>query len=60
MATWITWSTFRKPRKPICSVLIRRQVIQRLAETFPTPWKKEEAPVWIHLSSELTLKQGFM
>jgi hypothetical protein len=36
--------------------LIRRQVIQRLAETYPTPRKKEEVPVWIYLSSELTLK----
>jgi len=35
---------------------IRRQVIQRLAETYPTPRKKEEVPVWIYLSSELTLK----
>ncbi len=29
--------------------LIRRQVIQRLAETFPSPRKKEEVPVWIYL-----------
>lgn len=36
--------------------LIRRQVIPRLAETYPTPRKKEEVPVWIYLSSELTLK----
>ena len=36
--------------------LIRRQVIQRLAESYPTPRKKEEVPVWIYLSSELTLK----
>ena len=36
--------------------LIRRQVLQRLAETYPTPRKKEEVPVWIYLSSELTLK----
>ena len=36
--------------------LIRRQVIQRLAETYPTPRKKEEVPIWIYLSSELTLK----
>jgi DDE family transposase len=36
--------------------LIRRQVIQRLAETFPSPRKKEEVPVWIYLSSELSLK----
>jgi hypothetical protein len=36
--------------------LIRRQVIQRLADTYPTPRKKEEVPVWIYLSSELSLK----
>jgi Transposase DDE domain len=36
--------------------LIRRQVIERLAETYPTPRKKEEVPVWIYLSSELSLK----
>lgn len=36
--------------------LIRRQVIQRLAATYPTPRKKEEVPVWIYLSSELSLK----
>jgi hypothetical protein len=36
--------------------LIQRQVIYRLAETYPTPRKKQEVPVWIYLSSELTLK----
>lgn len=36
--------------------LIRRQVVQRLAESYPTPRKKEEVPVWIYLSSELSLK----
>ena len=36
--------------------LIRRQVIQRLAETYPSPRKKEEVPVWIYLTSELSLK----
>jgi hypothetical protein len=36
--------------------LIRRQVLPRLADTYPTPRKKEEVPVWIYLSSELTLK----
>jgi hypothetical protein len=36
--------------------LIRRHVIQRLAETYPTPRKKQEVPVWIYLSSELSLK----
>jgi hypothetical protein len=36
--------------------LIRRQVLQRLAETYPTPRKKEEVPLWIYLASELSLK----
>jgi len=36
--------------------LIRRQVIQRLADSYPTPRKKQEVPVWIYLSSELSLK----
>ena len=36
--------------------LIRRQVVQRLAATYPTPRKKQEVPVWIYLSSELSLK----
>lgn len=36
--------------------LIRRQVVQRLAATYPSPRKKEEVPVWIYLASELSLK----
>jgi hypothetical protein len=36
--------------------LLRRQVVQRLAETYPTPRKKEEVPVWVYLASELSLK----
>jgi hypothetical protein len=28
--------------------LIRRQVVQRLADTYPSPRKKEEVPVWIY------------
>ncbi|HEX9223222.1 MAG TPA: transposase [Candidatus Acidoferrales bacterium] len=36
--------------------LIRRQVIQRLADTYPSPRKKEEVPVWIYVASELSLK----
>jgi len=36
--------------------LFRRQIVQRLAETYPTPRKKEEVPVWIYLASELSLK----
>lgn len=36
--------------------LLRRGLIERLAATYPTPRKKEEVPVWIYLSAELTLK----
>jgi Transposase DDE domain len=36
--------------------LINRQVLQRLADSYPTPRKKEEVPVWLHLASEFSLK----
>ncbi|MGQ9636104.1 MAG: DUF6788 family protein, partial [Bryobacteraceae bacterium] len=36
--------------------LIRRDVLNRLAERYPTPRKKEEVPVWLYLASELSLK----
>jgi hypothetical protein len=36
--------------------LIRRQVIQSLANTYPSPRKKQEVPVWIYLCCELSLK----
>ena len=36
--------------------LIRRDVLNRLAEHYPTPREKEEVPVWFYLASELTLK----
>jgi toxin FitB len=36
--------------------LINRQVLQRLADCYPTPRKKEEVPVWLHLASEISLK----
>jgi len=36
--------------------LIRRDVLNRLAEHYPTPRQKEEVPVWLYLASELTLK----
>jgi len=36
--------------------LIRRDVLNRLAEHYPTPREKEEVPVWLYLASELTLK----
>lgn len=36
--------------------LIRRQILDRLAETYPTPRQKEEVPVWLYLASEISLK----
>jgi hypothetical protein len=36
--------------------LIRRDVLNRLAESYPTPRKKQEVPVWFYLASELSLK----
>ncbi len=36
--------------------LIGRQVLDRLAETYPTPRKKEEVPVWLYVASEISLK----
>jgi hypothetical protein len=36
--------------------LIRRDVLHRLAESYPTPRRKEEVPVWLYLASELSLK----
>jgi hypothetical protein len=36
--------------------LIRRDVLNRLAEHYPTPRKKEEVPIWFYLASELSLK----
>jgi hypothetical protein len=36
--------------------LIRRDVLNRLAEHYPTPRTKQEVPVWLYLASELTLK----
>jgi len=36
--------------------LIRRDVLNRLAEHYPTPREKQEVPVWLYLASELTLK----
>jgi len=36
--------------------LIRRDVLNRLAQHYPTPRKKAEVPVWLYLASELTLK----
>src|SRR5438270_1902147 len=36
--------------------LINRQVLQRLADSYPPPRKKEEVPIWLYLASELSLK----
>jgi len=36
--------------------LIDRQVLERLAENYPTPRKKEEVPVWLYLASQISLK----
>lgn len=36
--------------------LIQRRVLERLADSYPTPRKKEEVPVWLYLASELSLK----
>jgi hypothetical protein len=36
--------------------LIRRDVLNGLAEHYPAPRKKREVPVWLYLASELTRK----
>ena len=36
--------------------LIGRQILDRLAKTYPTPRKKQEVPVWFYLASEISLK----
>ncbi len=36
--------------------LIDRDVLTRLAESYPTPRKKEEVPVWLYLASQISLK----
>jgi hypothetical protein len=36
--------------------LIDRQILERLAETYPTPRAKQEVPVWLYLASEISLK----
>jgi hypothetical protein len=36
--------------------LIRRDVLNRLAERYPTPREKQEVPVWLYLASEVSLK----
>jgi hypothetical protein len=36
--------------------LIGRGVLERLAESFPTPRKKEEVPVWLYVASQISLR----
>ncbi len=36
--------------------LISRDILTRLAETYPTPRKKEEVPIWLYLASQISLK----
>jgi len=36
--------------------LINRQILDRLAESYPTPRQKQEVPVWLYLASEISLK----
>jgi Transposase DDE domain len=36
--------------------LIDRRVLARLAESYPTPRRKEEVPVWFYLASQLSLR----
>ena len=36
--------------------LIGRDILKRLAETYPTPRKKEEVPVWLYLASQISLR----
>jgi hypothetical protein len=36
--------------------LMNRQILQRLADSYPTPRKKQEVPVWLYLASEISLK----
>jgi hypothetical protein len=36
--------------------LLRRDVLNRLAERYPTPREKQEVPVWLYLASEISLK----
>ena len=36
--------------------LINRQVLARLARSYPTPRQKQDVPVWLYVASELSLK----
>ena len=36
--------------------LIDRQVLERLAKSYPSPREKEEVPVWFYLASQISLR----
>ncbi len=36
--------------------LVGRKVLRKLAETYPTPRKKEEVGVWFHISSDMSMR----
>ena len=36
--------------------LFKRKVIAQLAESYPTPRRKEEVPLWLYVASEISLK----
>ena len=36
--------------------LIDRRVLERLAESYPSPREKEEVPVWFYLASQISLR----
>lgn len=36
--------------------LLGRDVLERLAEHYPTPRQKEEVPIWLYLASQISLK----
>src|SRR5438046_10761464 len=36
--------------------LVSRDVLSRLAKTYPTPREKEEVPIWLYLASQISLK----
>ncbi len=36
--------------------LLGRQILERLAASFPTPRQKQEVPVWLYLASQISLR----
>jgi len=36
--------------------LLGRDVLERLAEHYPTPRQKEEVPIWLYIASQISLK----